>query len=123
VFFEAPHRIRETLTDLLAVFGERIAAVGRELTKAHEELVVKPISVHLQHFKEPRGEFTVVVSGFDRDASGHQELPPLDALVHEFGELTKCGRGSRRDIVKNLAERYGISARDMYRMLESGKTD
>jgi hypothetical protein len=37
--------------------------------------------------------------------------------------LTKCGKGSRREIVKDLAERYGLKARDMYRLLESGKED
>ena len=121
VFFEAPHRIRETLADLLSIFGDRIIAVGRELTKAHEELVVRPISVQLEHLTEPRGEFTVVVSASSRDPETHKELPPLDVLVHEFGELTKCGQGSRREIVRELAERYGVSSKDMYRLLESGK--
>jgi 16S rRNA (cytidine1402-2'-O)-methyltransferase len=59
VLFEAPHRIRQMLTDLLAIFGDRVAAIGRELTKAHEELVVAPISMHLDRLTEPRGEFTV----------------------------------------------------------------
>ena len=62
VFFEAPHRIRATLADLLAIFGDRVVAIGRELTKAYEELVVNPISLHLEHFTEPKGEFTLVVS-------------------------------------------------------------
>ena len=123
VFFEAPHRIRDTLTDLLAIFGDRIAAIGRELTKAHEELVVTPISLHLERLAEPRGEFTVVVSGPDPNQVPNAELPSLDTLVHEFGELTKFGGRSRREIVKDLAERYGLKARDMYRLLESGKED
>jgi 16S rRNA (cytidine1402-2'-O)-methyltransferase len=121
VFFEAPHRIRDTLADLLAIFGDRIAAVGRELTKAHEELVVTPISEHLQRLTAPRGEFTVVVSGTDPDHDPALALPSVDSLVREFGELTKIGHGSRRQIVKDLAERYGVKARDMYRLLESGK--
>ena len=123
VFFESPHRIRDTLADLLAILGDRVAAIGRELTKAHEELVVKPISVHLEHLTEPRGEFTVVVSKPDPGRARHEGLPSTDKLVHEFGELTKCSRGSRREIVKDLAERYGLSARDMYRLLETGKGD
>src|SRR5262245_26903459 len=123
VFFEAPHRIRSTLTDLLTIFGDRTAAIGRELTKAHEELVVTPISLHLERLVEPRGEFTVVISGPDPNHEAHAELPSLDSLVHEFGELTKVGRGSRRDIVKDLAERYGLKPRDMYRLLETGKED
>ena len=123
VFFEAPHRIRSTLADLLAMFGDRIVAIGRELTKAHEELVVRPISIHLEHLTEPKGEFTLVVSWADPDLGTPVELPAVDTLVHEFGELTKNGQGTRRDIVKVLAERYRISPRHMYRLLESGKQD
>ncbi|MGH9370148.1 MAG: 16S rRNA (cytidine(1402)-2'-O)-methyltransferase, partial [Vicinamibacterales bacterium] len=44
VFYEAPHRIRETLSDIRDILGERVLAVARELTKSHEELVVQPIS-------------------------------------------------------------------------------
>ena len=121
VFFEAPHRIRDTLTDLIAIFGDRIAAIGRELTKAHEELVVAPISLHLERLTEPRGEFTVVVSGSDPTRAGHAELPPLDTLVREFGELTKTRPGTRRQIVKDLAEKYGVKARELYQLLESAK--
>ena len=61
VLFEAPHRIRRTLTDLGASLGvDREIAVGRELTKAYEELVVQPISHHLEHFAVPKGEFTIL---------------------------------------------------------------
>lgn len=123
ILFEAPHRIRETLTDLLAILGDRVIAVGREMTKAHEELVVKPISLYLEQLVEPRGEFTVVVAPPSEADAVHAELPPLDRLVREFGELTKCGRGTRRDIVRDLAKRYGLSSRDMYRLLEGGKSD
>ena len=123
VFFEAPHRIRDTLTDLLAIFGDRLVAIGRELTKAHEELVVNPISLHLQHFTEPRGEFTLVVSGSDPELGTRPELPELGALVHEFGELTKTSHGGRREIVKILGEKYGVSPRNMYQLLESGRKD
>src|SRR5215217_4604496 len=69
VFFEAPHRIRETMADLLAILGDRTVAVARELTKAHEELVVRPISEYLQRLSDPRGEFTVVV-GQAEEAAG-----------------------------------------------------
>ena len=61
VFFEAPHRIRRTLEDLRGCVGDCAMAIGRELTKAHEELVRGPISEVLARLPEPRGEFTVVV--------------------------------------------------------------
>jgi 16S rRNA (cytidine1402-2'-O)-methyltransferase len=121
VFFEAPHRIRETLSDLQAIFGDRTVAIGRELTKAHEELVVKPISIYLQSLGEPRGEFTVVVSPAAVDGEAPVVVPPADELLEQFGEMTKLHEGTRREIVKDLAEKYGITARDMYRLLESAK--
>jgi 16S rRNA (cytidine1402-2'-O)-methyltransferase len=123
VFFEAPHRIRETLTEMRAIFGDRTVAVGRELTKAHEELVVKPISLYLEQLGEPRGEFAVVVEPPSGREDRTSEMPPVADLLVQFGELTKISSGTRREAVRSLAERYGISARDMYRLLEAGKTD
>ena len=123
VMFEAPHRIRPTLADMREVLGDRIVAMGRELTKAHEELVVGPISVLLQQLVEPRGEFTLVVSGHHPAAAPPVELPAAEYLAAEFGEMTKLGAGGRRAVVKALAEKYGVSARAMYQLLESSKLD
>jgi 16S rRNA (cytidine1402-2'-O)-methyltransferase len=123
VFFEAPHRIRETLADLLEILGDRVIAVGRELTKAHEQLVVGPTSLYIQQLGQPRGEFAVVIAAPVLDQSPSRELPPVEALRREFGELTKSGAGSRRDAVRDLARRYGVSARDMYQLLEAAKSD
>src|SRR5438067_6540892 len=64
VLYEAPHRLRETLSDLRASLGDRPAAVCRELTKLHEEVLRAPLSVLAGRFDavQPRGEFTLVVS-------------------------------------------------------------
>ncbi len=79
VFFEAPHRIRRTLADLSGQLGpDRQIAVGRELTKVHEELVVCTISEHLQHFIEPKGEFTLVVPPAERAEARDPEHPPAE---------------------------------------------
>ena len=121
VFFEAPHRILGTLADLLAIFGDRVVAISRELTKAHEELVVNPISVHLEHFTEPKGEFTLVVSGAGRDVGAQAELPAIDTLVHEFGELTKSERLSRRAAVAALAKRHRVGGNVIYELIETAK--
>ena len=122
VFFEAPHRIRDTLTELLAIFGDRVIAVGRELTKAHEELVVRPMSLYLQDLGEPRGEYTVLVSPASPADVATAPLPPIEQLVSEFGDLTNNDAVSRRDAVRQLAQRYGMSVRDMYQRLEGGKS-
>jgi 16S rRNA (cytidine1402-2'-O)-methyltransferase len=120
VMFEAPHRIRDTLTDILDIFGDRLLAMGRELTKVHEELVVSPTSSLLQALTDPKGEFTLVVSGWNAPASP-LEMPAADRLALEFGEMTNSTGMGRRDAVKVLAEKYGVPARTMYQLLESAK--
>src|SRR5207248_7142171 len=65
VLYEAPHRLCATLSDLRSILGDRPAAVCRELTKLHEEILRAPLSALVDHFGtvQPRGEFTLVVSG------------------------------------------------------------
>jgi 16S rRNA (cytidine1402-2'-O)-methyltransferase len=65
IFFETPHRLLDSLEDLLREFGDRQIVVGREITKLHEEFFRGSISSALSHFTStpPRGEFTLVVAG------------------------------------------------------------
>lgn len=121
VLFEAPHRIQRTLEDMLSLLGDRLICVGRELTKAHEELVVRPISIHLASLGEPRGEFTLVVSPASDRAETILPLPSEPELVREFGRITESCPGRRRDAVRTLAERYNVPPREMYRLLEKAR--
>jgi 16S rRNA (cytidine1402-2'-O)-methyltransferase len=123
VFYEAPHRIRESLTDLLASFGNRRVAIGREITKKHEELVVLPISDHLSRLGAPKGEFTVVVSAPETNGDEAGQLPDMASLVAEFGDMTDTHLGSRRDVVRRLAEKYRVPTKEMYRLLENARRD
>jgi 16S rRNA (cytidine1402-2'-O)-methyltransferase len=121
VFFEAPHRIRRTLTDLEAELGpDREVGVGRELTKTHEELVVQPISELIEYFREPRGEFTLLVPPALRVGGTAGEPPALGQLKHELGGLTNIAGTSRRQALKVIAERYGMAVNELYRLLGTG---
>lgn len=63
VFYESPHRLIESLEDLIAIFGDRPAVIARELTKIYEEIRRGTLSELLAHYRAqgPRGEFTLVV--------------------------------------------------------------
>ena len=120
IFYEAPHRIRRTLEDMLQAFGDRRLALGRELTKVHEELVVRPISEHLHREFEERGEFTLIVEGQSKpDELG--VAPDVAAVAVEFGLLTNSGGFNRREAIRSLALRYGMSAREVFALLEQSK--
>jgi 16S rRNA (cytidine1402-2'-O)-methyltransferase len=120
VLYEAPHRIKATLQDLFAAFGDRTVALGRELTKTHEELVVQPISAHLSAIDEGRGEYTLVI-GPAEGSTKQTEMPMPKALFEEFGLLTENGAIGRRAAIKQLAVKYGLSARTVYSMVEKGR--
>ena len=121
IFYEAPHRIRATLEDMLMTLGDRVVALGRELTKAHEQLVVRPISGHLESMTVERGEFTVVVAGASLGEAGDQEVPGPQQIAVEFGYLTNTNAVSRREAIRTLAAKYSISSRDIFSLLERAK--
>jgi 16S rRNA (cytidine1402-2'-O)-methyltransferase len=120
VFYEAPHRIRQTLQDMLGAFGDRVVALGRELTKAHEELVVRPISEHLELLSQERGEFTLVVSGSRPILQSNEGLEP-DKVAGDFLGLTADGGQSRREALRTLSLKYDIPAREVFTLLERAK--
>ena len=109
VFFEAPHRTRDTLAAMADAFGpERRAAVCRELTKTHEEVRRGTLTELLSWAEgDVRGEITLVVAG---------ATPPqadLAEAVREVRELTE--QGSRlRPAVAEVAERRGIAKNELY---------
>jgi 16S rRNA (cytidine1402-2'-O)-methyltransferase len=118
IFFEAPHRILGTLTDMLTLDGsDRLVGVARELTKAHEEFVIRPISELLTHLRDPRGEFTVLLPPRDRDAIAERSALDADVMIAELGELTKNGRLRRREALRILADRHGVAVNALYRLL------
>jgi len=119
VFFEAPHRIRASLADLETVSGNRAIAVCREMTKAHEELVVGPIRDVLGKLREPRGEFTVVVPRAET-AEGPPAMPPETEIFKEFGLLTERGL-SRRASIRSLAAKYDVPSRRVYQAIEGAR--
>jgi 16S rRNA (cytidine1402-2'-O)-methyltransferase len=66
VAFETPHRLREALSDIEEILGNRRLSVCRELTKIHEEIFRGRVSQAWEHFAEPRGEFSLVIEGKTR---------------------------------------------------------
>jgi 16S rRNA (cytidine1402-2'-O)-methyltransferase len=66
VAFETPHRLREALSDIEEILGNRRLSVCRELTKVHEEIFRGRVGQAREHFAEPRGEFTLVIEGKTR---------------------------------------------------------
>jgi len=120
LIFEAPHRILQTLEAALRVLGDRQVAVGRELTKLHEEVVRGPLSSVVGRLAPPRGEYTVVLAGASRASANEPEQVSDHQLLTEFNLLTEDGK-TRREAIRDVAERHGIRARDVFAALDRAR--
>jgi 16S rRNA (cytidine1402-2'-O)-methyltransferase len=115
VFFEAPHRIAETLKDLASVLGkDRRAALCRELTKTYEE-VRRSTLAELAEAGEFRGEITLVVEG----AVPGADRPDDETLKAEIAAKVADGL-SKRDAAAAVAAEHGLSKREVYQLSVAG---
>lgn len=118
IFYESPSRLGESLADLAKVLGNRAAAVVRELTKLHEEVVRAPLEELARRYEEQeaRGEIVIVVA----PPGQQQEAFDLDALLK-----AELAQGSLKDAVAVVTARTGLPKREVYARavaLGQGKT-
>ena len=123
VVFEAPHRLKATLRDILAVLGEREMSVCRELTKLYEEVFRGTASEALAHFSEPRGEFVLVIRGVTPTAAASGPTDDqLEEAVQRLASLRKDGVRAK-DAVAQVSDALGMTKNRVYQMwVESGRT-
>jgi 16S rRNA (cytidine1402-2'-O)-methyltransferase len=116
IFYEAPHRLKDTLGDIRELLGNREAVLAREVSKIHEEFLRGPVSelVRALGSGDIRGEVTLIISG----SSG---LPGVseDRLKAEILELK--GKGLRvKEIAEVLGEKFGYPKKEIYRLALRG---
>ncbi len=114
IFYEAPHRLRETLEDLASGLGNsRAIALGRELTKRFEEIWRGTLAeaIDLYREREPKGEYTIVVAG----ASAEGMVLSEEALKAELQQLMASGL-SRSQASRELARSSQLSRRQLYQL-------
>jgi 16S rRNA (cytidine1402-2'-O)-methyltransferase len=113
IFYEAPHRLLETLADMEEILGaDRNAAVVKEITKMHEECIRGTLTEVIENFSEQAiaGEYAVVVEGRKKGEKGAEVF---EEALAEVKSLMKKGLG-RKEAVKTVSGQYGISKKDLY---------
>ncbi len=117
VFYEAPHRLLESLRDVEAVIGSRPVVVAREVTKLHEEFLrgtAAQICAELQRRGAVRGEVTLLIGTSEaREEGGFSE----EELRREVERLEREGL-TRMDAIKQVARQRRLPKRDVYRAVE-----
>ena len=110
VVFEAPHRLRATLAEVLRTLGDRRIAVCRELTKLHEEIFRGKVSEALDYFAQPRGEFTLIIEGGPRKRGGEA----VGVLAKELSYLKNQGMGAK-EAVAQVSKTRGLPKKEVYK--------
>lgn len=116
IFYEAPHRLIDTLTVMASCFGSmRPSACCRELTKKFQEVHRAPLGEQVAYFQAnpPRGEFTIVVGPALKQ---EVERPTQATLLVEAKRLLSGGM-KHKAAAKEVAGRYGISVKEVYQLI------
>ena len=122
IFYEAPHRLRQTLKEMQSAFGaERKAVAGRELTKKFEEFVRGTLAQLAEHFSatEPRGEFVLLLSGNDETVDAALQ-EPCGTPAEEVAKLVANGVDSKQAL-KEVAIKLGLTKREVYQAVLAEK--
>lgn len=119
IFYESPHRLKDTLETMMEIFPERQMAVARELTKKFEEVVRGTPQQVLEHFEQQgiRGEFVLILHG--------AELAPLDTkdlnwAIERVQRLEAEGI-PQKEAIKQAAKEANLSKRDVYNSIVQNK--
>ena len=114
IFYEAPHKLKNTLEDMLEILGDRNIVLAREITKIHEEFIRAKISQILESLDEIKGEFVVIVQG-NSESKKDIELKELNNLsLDEHYEFYEKSGMSKKEIIKQIAKDRGVNKNEIY---------
>ena len=116
VFYEAPHKLSATLSDMYAYFGDRKLAIVREITKIHEEVIRTTLAEASEKFKEEslKGEIVLVIEGY---TESEEDIPTLEDAIEKARAYMQEGM-SVSFAAKQAAKDTGIKKGDIYKALQ-----
>ena len=120
IFYEAPHKLKTTLQDMCEAFGEeRKISLCRELTKLNEEIMRTTLSGACDYYSqnEPRGEYVLIVEGFDGEVVDGGTMELLSLSPEEHVSRYESQGLSRMDAIKRAAKDRGMSKSELYKIL------
>lgn len=107
IFYESPHRITDTLSQILDVFGNRNIAIVREISKLHEEVIRDNIENILKISDTLKGEMVIIVEGNTKEETLEVNY------TEEIDKLLTQGY-SKRDAIREIADKYNVSKNKLY---------
>lgn len=117
VMYEAPHKLKKTLAELMETLGDRHITLAREITKKHETIEPMMLSQAIARYEEedPRGEFAIVIEGLDVKKLEEEKKSSFEAMsVEEHVQMYVDQGLSKKDAIKQAAVDRGVPKRDVY---------
>lgn len=117
IFYEAPHRLRATLGEMLEVFGDRRLTLCRELTKLNEEIIRTTLNgaVNLYESTEPRGEYVLILEGVTEPAQGEEFWQTM--TVREHVEYYINMGQDKNSAIKAASKDRGVHKSEIYKQV------
>ena len=120
VLYEAPHRLKRTLRELLDALGDRDITVCKELTKRHEKKMQGSLKEVVDYYEEndPRGEYVLVLAGKPESERQEEEQKKWESMTIQAHMAIYEGQGlDRKSAMKRVAKDRGIPKREVYQTL------
>ena len=114
IFYEAPHKLKNSLETMLEVLGDRRIVLARELTKMHEEFIRTSLSTYIEQIGDIKGEFVVIVEG-NKESKKDVELASLNkkSLEEHYSFYEEQGF-EKKEIIKKIAKDRGVNKNEIY---------
>ena len=114
IFYEAPHKIDETLKCMFNIFGDREISIGREMTKIHEEFIRGKISEVMEKI-EPKGEMVIIVEGAEKSESDIARDSRNEMTLEEHYAYYERQGFEKKEIIKMIAKDRGVNKNEIYK--------
>ena len=113
ILYEAPHKMKNTLTDLKGILEDRRVVLAREITKIHEQFIRESIDSLIEKVEELKGEMILIIEGKKQEESKDQELNSL-TLEEHYTFYEKLGM-DKKEIIKQIAKDRNVSKNEIYK--------
>lgn len=118
IFYEAPHKLPATLSDMASYFGDRKIALVKEITKIHENVERTTLYEAAEKYKtvSPKGEYVLIIEGKPEE---EEKLPTVEDALDIAKKLVESG-ASKNEAAKQAAKQTGLKKSDIYKSLQNG---
>lgn len=115
IFYEAPHKLINTLMSIQEVLGDRQIALAKEITKIHEEYLRGSVSNVLEKINNPKGEFVIVVEGSQEDEVDEKQKILSNLSLEEHYQYYEKQGYEKKEIIKKIAKDKKTNKNEIYK--------